>query len=807
MEDKDKKPSFLEDISAETKPESFQEEVFYKTKKNYVPTIIFSVMGLSLFIALFVIFTKGAEVPDMAGWREGEIYTWAKNNNANVVKEDAWSLEVKDGVLISQSIPAGDKVKRNGTLEVVVSKGPDPVEKISFPDVKEMSLAAIQAWIDDNHLSGVSIKKEHSNVFEEGKVISVDFSDGDEDSFIRKNRVKIYVSLGEEDLKDTVSVPDFSGKTKSDVMKWANNNEIEVGFAESFNEYVDTGKIYDQNISGNTKMKRTDRLEITISLGKALYVPNFVGVTRDDAIEMAKVKSVQIHFKNEVSTKKEGTVIEQDIVAGETVSSEQIITVIVATASDSVVVPDLVGLSRSEASTLASLKNLNTFFVTKSSTEKADRVVEQSVAAGRTIEKETLVTISVSSGDISMPDLVGVKMDEAEILAEKLGLSMITRKEKSSEVKDGTIISQSQPVETIIESSDKVIITVASNNGVKVPDMSDMGAQEAKLWGQLNDTTVTVIEAYSDRIPVGTLYDQSYTNAYVPGDDPLIIYESLGKVAVKDFIGQNKLTLQDWIKEVNRNGADIRLETVGTSDTSQPVGTIVSQSTRLDFLDTGSKLTVYVAEANSTNSVPDFTNMVKHEIEDWCEENHVSYRIVDRYSDIYKYGTLFGQNYVGQSIPTGDTLILYKSIGKVMLPNFVGSSRSGLEKWVNEQNIKGANLTLDYSYEYVENKNKDTVVSQSTVSDHRTTDKTIEVTLASARSVTLRSYIGMPVSEAMAELRRLGIPYECQYIKLNADNAVIYPEETIFGQSQSNTFSFVEGDVLMLNVSDGTNDH
>jgi len=799
MDDK-KKPSFLDDIASE-KPESFNEEVFMKTKKNYIPTIIFTIIALIVFAVIYVTMTKGAEIPDMAGWSQPEVYAWANTNNAIVVANEVYDMDIEQGILIQQQETVGTKIRRNGTITVTFSKGPNPTESIDFPDVKDMTLEEIKDWIDENKLTGVTIKEENNDTFEKGTVINYDFQDGNENNFVRKNRVKIYVSLGPEELKDTITVPDFSNKTKSEVVRWATSNKIEVEYEEAYNEYVDNGKVVDQDVSGNMKMKRDHKLVITMSLGEPIIVPNFIGLTLKEASEMAELRKVKIYSINEISTKPEGTVLEQDIDAGSTINGQQLITLKVATENENVTLPNFVGLEKSEANTLAGIYDVKTFFVTKTSTEEEGIVIEQSIASGVTIDKETLVTIYVSSGDVSVPEFVGMKKQEAELLADTENVTLVFDVEPTADYENDTIISQSVEAGNTVSSSTKVMLTVAENNGVKVPNFNTMTKAQVELWASQNNTEVSIIEAYSDVVAIGNLFNQNYIDDYVPGDSKLTVYLSLGKVPVEDFFGKTKIDLYSWQKDVNDNGGFITVNIYEDNNSSQPAGTIVKQTVKNDLVSTHSSLDFWISTANINNSIPDLTNMAINLAEDWCIDNGIKYEVVEKYSDDVEKGVLFGQNYMNQALPSGETLELYKSIGRIFFPNF--PSKKAVVSWVNKANLNGAKITLVYEYDSTTNDKADTVLGQEFMQEYIDVGTTVHITLKAPSTIEIPDVVGKSLSEAKQLMEDNHLEVKITYVYVNEENAIKFPKNTIIGQSQEGEVSFDERSVIDLTVSNG----
>lgn len=800
--DEKNKPSFLDDLSHD-KPESFKEEVFYRQKKNYVPTIIFTTIFGVVGIFLFIFFTKGSVVPDMSTWNEGEVYHWASTNKATILKVEAFSLDKEIGSVVSQEIPSGAKLKRNGTLKVTFSKGPDPDELIEFPDIKSLDLTQINQWITTNKLTGISIKKEYSSVFAQDSVINYEIVDGQESNFLRKSRVKVFVSLGSEGLTDTISVPDFSGKPKADVAKWGKTNKITLTFIEDYNEFLEYGNVSSQSIEANTKMKRADTLEVTLSLGRPITVPNLIGLKRTEASELATLTGFPLRFINEVSSKPEGTVLSQDIEASNIINVKEIVTVTIATPSDTVQVPSFIGLTSSEASTLASLYSIKTFFVTKVSTEKNGLIIEQSVEAGKTINKERLVTIYVSSGDLLVPDFTGLKKEDADYIAGETGITLLYKEIPSTTIENELVMKQNLEPNTIVESTTKVTLEIASNNGHMVPDFSLFTKQEADLWSQMYKTSIIFIEVYSDNVPQGKIIKQNYLDAYVPKDKSLVVYHSLGRIQVDNLIGKSKIEVLNWQKTINDKSGFVTVDFIYTQNSKKPVGTVINQSIKSDLINTHTTVTFWIASEGSSNTIPDMTGVDEATITAWCTSNAIEYTITDQYSDIFAEELIFGQNYVNQSLPDGEKLQFYRSIGKLYITNYLGKDKKDIEAWKNDANIKGGSISIIYTLSPTLAYKEDYIISQSHLNNNVKIGSVINVTLATPQVKQVPSLIHLMISDAIRNLDSLKISYTITYSYVTGDNINRFPVNTVISQSKNAGDQIQYNETLTLNVSLG----
>jgi serine/threonine-protein kinase len=661
------KKNFLDDINR-PKPESFQEEVFIKHKRNLLPSIIVASSVLVAVLVLILVFTRGAAIPDMSGWTGNDVKEWSDSKNILVVIKDVYSSDYEAGVFISAQPEAGTKVGRNDTVTVTVSKGADPNEEIAFPDLKNMTLGQVNAWIDENKLTGVTIRKENSSVFAVDAVINYEMVDGSESTFIRKHRVRVYVSLGPSILDETVSVPSFSDSDKASVLKWANDYEISVEFLEQFSEYVEYGRVASQSIEAYTKMNRTDVLVITMSLGKALKVPDFTGMSRTEAAEAADSLGIQLQYRNEVSKKPEGTVLGQDYEPGTEIHSKQMVTLTLASESEFITIPNLIGLSSSEASGLAGIHGLNIFMMQKESTEPSGTVIGLSAAPGSEINKDDILYVYISKGNIL------------------------------------------------------------------VPDFSAMSRQAADLWAMDNGISVTYVEVYSDTYSSGALFGQNHPKGMLLDTERLVVYQSMGRIAVRDFSGSTKLDVLEWQQEVNSKGANIALKFHTVDIPGMDINRVVDQSYKNELIGLSSRLDVWISTDGGVMA-PDFTGLHDEDFMEWCEDNGITYRIEKIYSNEYSKGILFGQNLSGIVIPEGTAFIISESIGRPTIPLFRGFREIEVRGWVNNANLSGADLKLTIIYEYSPTVAVDTVIRQNIA------DKTVDT------GTEIKVYMSLGVAE------------------------------------------------------------
>ncbi|WP_240978281.1 Stk1 family PASTA domain-containing Ser/Thr kinase [Knoellia koreensis] len=167
---------------------------------------------------------------------------------------------------------------------------------------------------------------------------------------------------------------------------------------------------------------------------------------------------------NEVNSPKDvGTVVDQSPGGAEMVAPGSVVSLSVSIGPDTVDLPDLKGYDQEEAKT--TLTNLG-LKVAASNKEVDDsgvdkgKVVSTSPAAGETVAVGSTVTLSVSSGKVSVPDLQGRTRSDASDDLNAKSLNVKTVFKESSEP-ENTVIAQSIKAGTKVDEGTTVTITVA----------------------------------------------------------------------------------------------------------------------------------------------------------------------------------------------------------------------------------------------------------------------------------------------------------------------------------------------------------
>ncbi|MDQ0255968.1 serine/threonine-protein kinase [Evansella vedderi] len=299
--------------------ESVEEmEIDPEYKKKRRRTIIYLITGgvLALFL-LFLLYYQAVHVimEDFVGQPISDARAWANENGLEVELLHETSMEYDVNQIISQSTLEGTRVRKGETITLIGSTGPDLDERIVLPNFEEMSLYEVETWIASEKAENIQIITEYSDEVEEGNFIRLAIRDSNvnEEEYRRRDRAIVYYSRGKETFERNITVPDFVGKPRHEVEQWAENNEIEMTYTEKDSNNVEAGMIISQSIR-DEKLAKRDKMEVVVSLGKAIIVPDFSELTMEEAMNYTGLNvMMQQRFHGNVPY---GGLISQSIKAG-----------------------------------------------------------------------------------------------------------------------------------------------------------------------------------------------------------------------------------------------------------------------------------------------------------------------------------------------------------------------------------------------------------------------------------------------------------------------------------------------------------
>lgn len=180
----------------------------------------------------------------------------------------------------------GDKVRKNGSVELEVSRGP---ERHAVPKVVGMSEVEARAAVLDAQLTVGEISRDYDDKVSEGDVISASPAPGKE--LKRGTAVDLVVSKGRE----PVDVTSWVGKPADQATAALKKDGFKVTSTEDFSEQVPKGSVIAQSPDSGTAY-RGDTVKLVVSKGPPLVeVPSVIGMQRNRATQELTKAGFQVN--------------------------------------------------------------------------------------------------------------------------------------------------------------------------------------------------------------------------------------------------------------------------------------------------------------------------------------------------------------------------------------------------------------------------------------------------------------------------------------------------------------------------------
>ena len=197
-------------------------------------------------------------------------------------------------------------------------------------------------------------------------------------------------------------------------------------------------------------------------------LPNFVGMTKEEAQKEADKIKVKLEFEEEFSADvEEGKVISQDPEFKENskIKEKSTVKLKISKGTELVKVPKVTGMEKEEA--IKTLEDLGLKVEIKEETSKKVEegyVINQDIAENKEINAGDTVTITVSTGtgitQVSVPSVTGKTENEARTALESAKLKVTVNYEEDSSKTEGIVLKQNVESGKKVDEGTTVTITV-----------------------------------------------------------------------------------------------------------------------------------------------------------------------------------------------------------------------------------------------------------------------------------------------------------------------------------------------------------
>jgi len=349
-------------------------------------------------------------------------------------------------------------------------------------------------------------------------------------------------------MVNSVEVMDFTGQNFSAATQWALQNGVSVQQNESYNLKFDPGIVFEQNVEAGSTIQRGSVVVLGVSQGadpnEVIPLPDFSAMTTGQVNTWRR----EMRMGNSVQVREE---THDTVEAGRFIDLEH---------------PPAVDVDH--------------------------------------FTRSNSLTVVMSSGPrmLTMPNFVGRDIEEVEAWEEQqnIQVTIVTRFDEEKEA--GEVLEQNIEARARFPHTEEVIITVAADEPVIVPDFSRISQEDAVEYEGLD---IVRRDRFSTTVPFGRLIQQSITAGTELADEDrtITLVYSLGRPFMENLIGRMENVLASTFFEFNEGGANITYA-VRYVDSYEPRGQIVNMSRFSEFIGMNDHITIDVSRGNLTPPEP-----------------------------------------------------------------------------------------------------------------------------------------------------------------------------------------------------------
>lgn len=271
------------------------------------------------------------EVPQLVGETQAVANEMCEKKNLVMKVVSQKQSDKPVGTVLEQSIKAGEKVKKQTVIEVVICSG---AEEVEVPDVSGNTQDEAWKVLKDKGFTDYEVQMEYSDEYDNGEVINTTPAAGETTTVDTK--IVLVVSKGAEKAE----VPNLAGMTVSQAQKALSDKGLtDGGSTEEYSNTVAEGKIISQNVKAGKKVDGGTSVSYVVSKGKkpaeTVAVPDLRGYSLADAISALSNRGLSYKEIAADSPSPSGTVVDMSPDIGSQVEVGSTITLYVSNGTGS----------------------------------------------------------------------------------------------------------------------------------------------------------------------------------------------------------------------------------------------------------------------------------------------------------------------------------------------------------------------------------------------------------------------------------------------------------------------------------------
>ncbi len=262
----------------------------------------------------------------------------------------------------------------------------------------------------------------------------------------------------------TVEVPSVIGQNVGTATTLLESEGLDVDLEPRPSE-APRDTVLEQDPLAGDRAEEGSTVILTVSSGPAIVqVPEVQGMSEADATEALEDVGLEVdpefRFSDDVPERR---AIGTEPGAGTEIAAGSTVTLLISRGSNRVEVPDLVGFDDQQALNALSEADLTGNVVTRDDEAPAGEVIAQSPAAGQEVDRGSQVTLFVSTGAITVPDVTGLVRRGAVNRLKRAGFTAsVTEQQTEDPNQQGRVLNQFPPAGSRGQRGDTVAITVGT---------------------------------------------------------------------------------------------------------------------------------------------------------------------------------------------------------------------------------------------------------------------------------------------------------------------------------------------------------
>ena len=326
------------------------------------------------------------KIIDLTGKTRLYAENWLKKHGFKVEIKEEYSDTIEQDCVMSQSTVNEVKNPLEDTITLTISKG----QMIVVPDLASLSEEERNKWILDNDLK-VKYQENYNDEVKLGDIISSSIQKGD--TISSGDEIEITISKGNLKMPAVNNINDFS--------IWAANNNVDYELQYEYSTTIKKDEIIKCSHEKGQSIKVNDTVVITISKGKSITLPNFVGKSKTEIQEKCQSLNLNCTFKvgGYTENTKANICTSQSKSSGTNVAEgTSLVITLSAGIVEKVDVPSFKGKTKNEITNLCKSLGVTCTFKYDSNYSSTAKDVCLSQSKTGKVNKGTSITVTLSKG-------------------------------------------------------------------------------------------------------------------------------------------------------------------------------------------------------------------------------------------------------------------------------------------------------------------------------------------------------------------------------------------------------------------------